>query len=347
MCLTSPPYFHTRDYHHEGQLGHEKDEYDYVQNLVEIFHGVRYALKSFGNLFVVIGDTYDKYGSLMQIPYLFSLAMRKNWTLRQDIIWNKTNAMGRPFKGRQVLNYEHIFHFSDQIEPNYYEQQFEQLADSVLIDYIKTEAREQIAEMLLYCGGYAGTRYCVQVPVRKEYKDLKFGGNKLRGEGDVNNPTYSGKSWTLDMRGKIRRSVWNYATAGSKDHFAAYPLQLAKDLILCGCPMLICSQCGKYETNEFRETKPGELITVDINIDRETKKVSLIPGFNYKRERERWVSHCDCRAHSVRGIVLDPFMGSGTSGLAARQLVRDFIGIEINPDFAKSALNRIEREEFN
>ena len=42
-------------------------------------------------------------------------------------------------------------------------------------------------------------------------------------------------------------------------------------------------------------------------------------------------------------IVLDPFMGSGTTGMAAVQTIRRFIGYEINRDHAKLAESRIKK----
>ena len=39
--------------------------------------------------------------------------------------------------------------------------------------------------------------------------------------------------------------------------------------------------------------------------------------------------------------VLDPFAGSGTTGVVAKRLRRDFIGCEINPDYAQMAADRI------
>jgi site-specific DNA-methyltransferase (adenine-specific) len=42
-------------------------------------------------------------------------------------------------------------------------------------------------------------------------------------------------------------------------------------------------------------------------------------------------------------IVLDPFMGSGTVGVAAKKLGRHFIGIEINPEYCKYAEERIAK----
>ena len=44
----------------------------------------------------------------------------------------------------------------------------------------------------------------------------------------------------------------------------------------------------------------------------------------------------------VDGIVLDPFMGSGTTGLAAKKLGRNYVGIEINADYCRLAHERIE-----
>ena len=41
------------------------------------------------------------------------------------------------------------------------------------------------------------------------------------------------------------------------------------------------------------------------------------------------------------GVVLDPFMGAGTTAVAAQQLGRDWLGIELNPDFAQLANQRI------
>lgn len=49
------------------------------------------------------------------------------------------------------------------------------------------------------------------------------------------------------------------------------------------------------------------------------------------------------RNSSIEGqVVLDPFMGSGTTGVACKELDRDFIGIEINKEYFAIAKNRIE-----
>ena len=42
-------------------------------------------------------------------------------------------------------------------------------------------------------------------------------------------------------------------------------------------------------------------------------------------------------------VVLDPFLGSGTTAVAAAELRRHFVGIEINKEFCETALKRVER----
>ena len=51
-------------------------------------------------------------------------------------------------------------------------------------------------------------------------------------------------------------------------------------------------------------------------------------------------AHCP-----VGGLVLDPFMGSGTTGVAATQLGRDFIGIELDPSYFDIACHRIDQAQ--
>lgn len=45
-------------------------------------------------------------------------------------------------------------------------------------------------------------------------------------------------------------------------------------------------------------------------------------------------------------IVLDPFMGSGTTAIAAKELKRRFIGFEIDSEYFKKAVSRIEQSNF-
>ena len=55
-----------------------------------------------------------------------------------------------------------------------------------------------------------------------------------------------------------------------------------------------------------------------------------------------WKHSCSCDTEKTTApIVLDPFFGSGTVGLVAKKLNRDYIGIELNPEYIEMAEKRI------
>ena len=64
-------------------------------------------------------------------------------------------------------------------------------------------------------------------------------------------------------------------------------------------------------------------------------------GIRTLRVAVGWQPGCDCGGEPVPCTVLDPFAGSGTTGVVALNLGRNFIGIELNPDYCRMAERRI------
>ena len=62
---------------------------------------------------------------------------------------------------------------------------------------------------------------------------------------------------------------------------------------------------------------------------------------HYATFPERLVEPCILAGCPEGGVVLDPFAGSGTTGVVAKRLRRHFVGVEINPDYWQMAMNRI------
>ena len=60
---------------------------------------------------------------------------------------------------------------------------------------------------------------------------------------------------------------------------------------------------------------------------------------------EKLVEPCILAGCPESGMVLDPFAGSGTTGVVAKRLGRNFTGIEINPTYCKMAADRIAASE--
>jgi DNA methylase len=57
-CVTSPPFYGLRDYQVEGQIGLEETPEQWVENLVAVFREVRRVLRSDGQLWLEVGDSY-------------------------------------------------------------------------------------------------------------------------------------------------------------------------------------------------------------------------------------------------------------------------------------------------
>ena len=47
------------------------------------------------------------------------------------------------------------------------------------------------------------------------------------------------------------------------------------------------------------------------------------------------------------GVVLDPFLGSGTTGVVCKELNRNFIGIELNPEYVELAMGRVYQNDWD
>ena len=57
---------------------------------------------------------------------------------------------------------------------------------------------------------------------------------------------------------------------------------------------------------------------------------------------EKLIEPCILAGCPVGGVVLDPFFGSGTTGAVAKRLGREYIGIDINPEYCAIAEKRID-----
>ena len=62
-----------------------------------------------------------------------------------------------------------------------------------------------------------------------------------------------------------------------------------------------------------------------------------------KRITTGWGPTCECGPHDPEPcVVLDPFSGSGTTGVVAMRLGRDYTGLDLNPEYLELAMARLE-----
>jgi site-specific DNA-methyltransferase (adenine-specific) len=126
--------------------------------------------------------------------------------------------------------------------------------------------------------------------------------------------------------GKNPGDVWTIPTAYCREaHFATFPASLVERPLLATCPERICVQCDR----PWR--RPVHVLTVHTSEGTRTvRKVGKL-------------SRCECFAPSRPGVVLDPFFGSGTVGVVAQRHGRDWLGIELSPEYRVLARRRLAR----
>lgn len=302
------------------ELGREYEYTDYIKHLFVILDECKRVLKPYGTMWLNIGDSYIKNGtqrkSLAGVPQRVMLGMMdKGWIYRNDIIWYKPNAMPHPVKDRFTQDLEHIYQFGYfpfySMSQDYY---FNQLLEPLKVDN-------------------TGKIY--------------YGGKKHEGYGPK---TYSGEEYSTEGRiGKNMRTVWEIKTASLKDeHFAAFPIELPKRAIDAGCPREVCNKCGVPRHRFFVN---GEKIHDEIYNGQAIKQYEGTGAQNpsdvkrrilesLREKYEEWTD-CGCNAGFSRGIVLDPFMGSGSTALAAIEVGVDFVGIEFFQKYIDIAERRL------
>ena len=328
-CITSPPYWGLRDYGVEGQIGLKQTLQEYVEALVEVFREVRRVLRLDGTLWLNLGDSYaGSWGSasglkpkdLVGVPWRVAFALQADgWYLRSDIIWHKPNSMPESVTDRPTKAHEYIF----------------LLAKSRRYFYDADAIREPHAEASIARWSDGGedtdnTKY------RKERPDTSVG--NLR---NGSNP--------LHPAGRNKRSVWTVSTKPFPEaHFAVYPPDLIEPCILAGTSPMACPHCGApwkrvVEREPVTKKDRTEPYAIASGMG---KRPQLFTRQTKVIKEESWQPTCSCSDNdgSGRCVVLDPFLGSGTTLLVARRLGRSGIGIELNPDYCAMASRRIDRE---
>jgi site-specific DNA-methyltransferase (adenine-specific) len=135
----------------------------------------------------------------------------------------------------------------------------------------------------------------------------RFGLARLAAEGRSGHPLGKnpGDLWTLPPGRRV------------EGHQATFPEALARRPILATAPPVVCTAC----VQPWRRSK---------------RQVRFLEG----KPQGRPFVPCGCNAPTRKGLVLDPFAGSGTTLRVARELHRDALGIELSPVFARLARER-------
>jgi hypothetical protein len=146
--------------------------------------------------------------------------------------------------------------------------------------------------------------------------------------------------------GRNKRTVWSIATKPySGAHFAVMPPKLVEICILAGSSPQACEYCGSpwkrvMEITPMVIRKGPRAGKYGSNTTDGLTGTMLVPS---ETRTVGWESTCSCPNNTGSGhcVILDPFCGAGTTPLVALQYGRDYLGIELNPEYIDLAKKRI------
>ena len=354
---TSPPYWGLRDYGTgDAQIGLEETPDEFVSALVEVFREIKRVLRPDGTLWVNLGDSYaggggGNYGSgisvsshnthptsgkdkpsvpsglkakdLVGIPWRVAFALQADgWYLRQDIIWAKSSCMPESVTDRCTKAHEYVFLFAHPDSGGRY--------------FYDAEAVKEKPAGYFREGGTAPTR------------------DGLTTHGRGSNTLHQ-----MSPTGRNKRSVWNVNPKpylGS--HFAVWPPDLVEPMIRAGTSERgCCPTCGKPWERIVERNNPSKWAADDddrgwSNTHQTTSNAQSSKslhrnggGVANTATTVGWQPACVCGVGaSVPCTVLDPFSGSATTGMVALRNGRNYIGIDLNPEYLPLAEARLRED---
>ncbi|HVV12456.1 site-specific DNA-methyltransferase [Amycolatopsis sp.] len=303
--ITSPPYFALRDYGHENQIGAEADVEAWAAEIASVCMELGRILRPDGALWLNLGDGYARH------PH--------EGAPKKSLLLGPQRVALRMTRAGWLLRNQIIWAKKNPMPSSVNDR----LTNTHEFVYFFTRQPRYYFDLDSIRQPTSGApptkvrKHSTNYPPRAAVPSL---GNGQTPRVDLNRGLAGLKAAGRDSHplGKNPGDVWETATASYRGaHFATFPIDLIRKPLLATCPERVCTHCQTpwrraEQIIDGRKLATGPLRTA-----------------------------CGCRADWRPGVVLDPFMGSGTVALAAEAHSRDWIGIELNPDYATLAEARL------
>jgi site-specific DNA-methyltransferase (adenine-specific) len=303
--ITSPPYFGIRNYGHEQQLGAEASVDAWVAELQVVCRQLARVLRPTGSLWLNLGDGYS--------------SRIAEGASTKSLLLGPSRLAKALLEDGWILRNQVVWAKSNPMPSSVADR----LATTHEVVYFFTRSRHYYFDLDAIRQPLVTTRRQTTSDPTRTYPPPGTGAPNRQGWTHNDNQGLSrmkASGLTGHPLGKNPGDVWTLPTAGFRGgHFAAFPLALAERPLLATCPERVCSSCAQAWQRELHRQQ-GRLLAVG----------ELQPT-------------CRCDADSVPGVILDPFIGTGTTALAAEKHGRDWVGIELNPDYVAMAQARLSQ----
>jgi DNA modification methylase len=305
-CVTSPPYWGLRDYGVPGQLGLESTPEEYVSRMVEVFREVKRVLREDGTLWLNLGDSYAGSGK--------GIGSDHGKAVFSDDNISKTNWKMTGLKSKDLVGIPWMVAFALRADGWYLRQDIIWSKTNPMPESVTDRCTKSHEHIFLlskspkyYYDAEAIAEPVTESTVKRLSQDIESQSGSDRVPGKTN--------------GSMKAAAPRYG--GKK---AAAPRYGGK----------------KYTENPevFNRTKSGNAYAFrEKRNKRSVWTVSTQPfkDAHFATFPPKLIEPCILAGCPKDGIVLDPFMGSGTTGMVALQNQRNFIGFELNPAYIEIA----------
>jgi DNA modification methylase len=305
--ICSPPYVLTRDYQAAGQIGLEAHVDAWVEELRSVARGLTRVLKPGGSLWLNVGDSYSRH--------------QRTGAPAKSLLLGPEKLVLALLEDGWIVRNKVIWAKPNPMPAS--------VTDRLACSW-------EVIYLLVRSGTYHFDLDAIRVPHRSKRHATCVDHERSRRlpQAKSRPPVWAGplagsNAGLKALRdrgvpghplGANPRDVWSHATASVSGHHATYPPGLIERPLLATCPERTCRHCGIPWRRGPMHVAGGVATPGELRPE------------------------CHCRAGWQPGLVLDPFFGAGSTAIAAERHGRDWMGIELNPAFAKLATARIEGE---
>lgn len=227
------------------------------------------------------------------------------WYVRSRIAWCKASPMPESVTDRPSSAWEHIFMFTK----------------SAKYFWDQTAVREK----------GSGSKWSVRTPSGWDTAEGAHGAYHRNGRE------------TSVATGETRdggRNMWNYWVLGPdpspEAHFATFPREIPRRCIAAATSERgECPQCGKswvrvVERKPMVIARSGRAEQMGEYGKTQASGTMVEPASS---TTTGWAPSCACNEPPIPSVVLDPFVGSGTTTMVARSMLRRSIGIDLSEEY--------------
>jgi DNA modification methylase len=307
---------------------------------------------------------------LLMIPARVAIALQEDgWILRSDVVWSKPNPMPEPVEDRPSKAHEYVFLFSKQ-ERYFYDA-----------DAIRTQLQPKTLTTFGTRHNPLGTDDVRKVKQDNWARSVEFRKPKLNTSGELAGANirsvweiatqpvnwefclacgrfYLGKERkairvvkTTDAAGLEHKTL--YCQCGSSDawvdHYAAFPPELARRCITAGTSQQgVCADCGAPWQRVVERSGgawPERKAAGETTRHGQAPAPAEVAPRAIEHKTIGWRPTCTCEAPIAPAVVLDPFVGSGTSVVVARRLGRHGVGFDLNARYVELARRRVVSDQ--